>query len=322
MSRYGIVLSEAWPGYYASSPFNTLRTACHDSFEVIETSQHKLAVNENDLHYRINAFEAVVVDDVCAPYLGFYKGPKLMIGGDPHAHTRQQVERLEREYAAVDYVLTGAVFSKKLPQYHYPSEETRRKHVYFPHMVPDVGPVGQAWSEREELPLIPGSTQEEVYPFRHRVRRRPGEVRVTPGVLPKLEYFNWLGRSRAAVTCNSIFEYTVAKYFEIPWMGAVLMAPPISAAEAEIVGFKDRTNVIWLDRPEDIVSATYYVNHNDYAIEIAHNGQQLMESRHSTHARLNYLEELINSIYSTSFKPEDALQIFKDHSHVSKLRTQ
>lgn len=310
-----LVICSAWPKYYAASPYNNLLTAKHPDYVVLSVLPHDVCTEE--FQRTVNACEALVVDDVLAPHMSFYtSGPKFMIGGDPHAHTLQKANQLEVEYASVDYVLTGAVFSKKLPQYHYPREETRAKHLYFPHTVPDENVYGLSWEHRRDRALLSGSNSQQVYPFRWENRYALGVDLIPPMALSRTDFFHLIGTYCAAVTCNSIFEYTVAKYFEIPWMGAILLAPKISDAEAELIGFKDAENVWWCRNRTDITNAVIALGLSPLARGIALNGQDLMRARHTVQARLNYLKAVIGLIKAGGFKPDDALAVFKEKSHV------
>jgi hypothetical protein len=85
-----LVLSSAWPRYYASSPFLNLLKAAHPNFSVIGALPHE--TTDEKFRAKVNACEALIVDDVLSTYMDFYKnGPKLMVGGDPHCHTSSQV---------------------------------------------------------------------------------------------------------------------------------------------------------------------------------------------------------------------------------------
>jgi hypothetical protein len=309
-----LVLSSAWPRYYASSPFRNLLNSSHPDFVVLGRRAEETLTEE--FRATVNACEALVVDDVLAPFMGFYTaGPKLMVGGDPHAHRPDQVERLEREYASVDWVLTGAVYSKKLPQYLYPREETRAKHVYFPHSVPNEKPEAPKWRDRIPSVLLSGSMSKDVYPFRWQCNQLMDCVLLHGNEFQHEAYFEKLGQYQAAVTCNSVLEYTVAKYFEIPWMGCVLMAPPPSAEECELLGLNARTFQALKD-PSEIGTHVVCMRDEQFGegyANMAEAGKQIMERYHTVNKRLDYVKDLVKYMKGTGFKPEDAKGIFFDH---------
>ena len=313
-----LVISSAWPRYYASSPFLNLLRASHPNFSVIGVLPHE--TTDEAFRFKVNQCEALVVDDVLATHMGFYtNGPKLMVGGDPHCHNSAQVERITKEYASIDYVLTGAVFSKKLsPPYLYPSEEARAKHVYFPHMVPDGPPPSYPWEGRHKTALLSGSMDKAVYPFRWncRLKSQAGApiTLLGPNDFHHEAYFEKLGTYRYAVTCSSIFEYMVAKYVEIPWTGSILMAPKVADEEAELMGFEDEKNVYWANDAAGVAYKVEELNKNaELAALISAKGAKLMRDHHTTYQRLDYVERLVRLIKAGGFTPEDAKDCFLKH---------
>jgi hypothetical protein len=157
-----------------------------------------------------------------------------------------------------------------------------------------------------------------VYPFRFecRVKSQNG-AQITllgPNEFQHENYFEKLGTYRAAITCNSIFEYTVAKYFEIPWTGAVLIAPRISNEESELIGFKHNRNVIWVEECHSVERAIEVLNDlADVTETISANGAELMRKSHTAYQRLDYIERLVRLIKAGGFTPEDAKDCFLRH---------
>src|ERR1019366_1381333 len=163
---------------------------------------------------------------------------------------------------------------------------------YFPHSVPDDAPVGLPWADRHPRALLSGSVSQQVYPFRWACQKTHAFNVLPPQGLGRDEYLAYLGTYRYAITCNSIFEYTVAKYFEIPAMGAVLIAPPPSMDEMDLLGLRGGENCVWVknaadvpriiqgmkdDTPQHKDSKHYFIHHEE---QIAANGQDLMHTRH------------------------------------------
>lgn len=313
-----LVLSSAWPRYYASSPFLNLLQGAHPRFSVIGALPHE--TTDERFRFKVNQCEALVVDDVLSTYMDFYTGgPKLMVGGDPHCHNAKQVERITKEYNSVDYVLTGAVFSRKLsPPYLYPDESLRAKHVYFPHMVPDGPPPAYPWEGRHKTALLSGSMDKAVYPFRWECREL-SQKGAPITLLPQNDfqheaYFEKLGTYQSAITCNSNFEYTVAKYFEIPWCGAILLAPPLGTKEeAELIGFVHKENALFPLSPEGAARWAEDINKDPEARAMASAGAKLMRNHHTTYQRLDYIDRLVTLIKAGGFRPEDAKDCFLKH---------
>lgn len=303
-----LAVSSAWDRYYASSPFLNLLRSNHPKFLNLSALPHE--TKNAEYREKINKCEALVCDDVLVQFFDFYKnGPKLMVGGDPHAHRPEQVERLEREYAACDYVLTGAVFSRgKLPQYLYPTDLARAKHVYYPHAVPDKRPDALAWGKRYPTALLSGTLDPAVYPFRAACKDAKGITVLPPNNFQHEGYFETLGKYRAAVTCDSIFGYMVAKYVEIPWMGTALIAPPTMSHEEQfLMGFSNLTNVVWAPDPSRISAMLGLPLGWE---KIAEAGAELVAKHHTITKRLDYIALLVERIRSGSFVPDDAKDCF------------
>lgn len=314
-----LLLSPAWNNYYASSPYRNLLGSWHDRIHIMPTTQAILA---DPVHQEmLQGYEALVVDDVLAQSIGFFKGLKFMVGGDPHAHRHEQVTRLEAEYASVDYVLSTGYFSKKLPQYLWPSDETRKKHIFFPHSVPDFPVEASPWRDRFHNALLSGSISPQVYPFRDKclqIARRNGPSGIAvlnPNLMQHDAYFNHLAGYRMGITCGSVFDTTIAKHFEIPWVGSVLLSPRIPAIEEELLGFIPNETYVVAENA-DLISATIAeINANlEHFSAVADAGMWLTRANHTAHSRLDYISKLIDKIKAGGFKTDDAFTIFKELS--------
>ena len=310
-----LVVSAAWPKYHASSPFLNLLNSSHPDFKVFGVlGEDTLKPEFRDA---VNACEALVVDDVLAKLMGFYtKGPKLMIGGDPHAHKPEQAQRLEEEYASVDYVLTGAVFCKKLsPPYFYPPAPCWDKHVYFPHSVPNARIEVPNWLCRKSAALLSGAVSQEVYPFRKRcwdLARAGYPIELLDhAVLWHDQYFKRVAEYRMAITCPSIFECAMAKYFEFPWLGTLLLAPALSKEECNLLGYEDDVNVVWVDNADRVNQAIAKINdHPQKYADVAAAGAALLAKSHTVNSRLSYVAALVEKIRAGGFMPNDGMDIF------------
>ena len=307
--KAAIIISDAWPQYYASSPFkNFLDIApdSHQDFEIIPMNSKVLTSKE--FQERIKKFDAVVVDEVFVSHIAahcIFSGPLLMIDGDPHRHRPDQVLDIQIKYETADYVLTGANVEKTLPQYFYPCQELRRaKSLYYPHSAPGVKPPKCEWDARHSLILLSGSVDPAVYPFRAGVK---GVVSLGFQHLVHQDYFNFMALHKAAVTCNSIFEYTVAKYFEIPWCGCLLLARTIPQEEADLLGFKCGSNCVLATEPHQLEP---FINNVSWYDHMSAAGHQLIMERHTIYQRLEYLSRLIKKLLAGGFKPGDELPIF------------
>jgi len=309
---FAILISDAWPQYYASSPFKNfldIPPDSHPDFEIIPVNG---AMFSNDEFLaKLRTFRAIVVDDVFAIFVKFLRDyvPILMIDGDAHRHRPDQISELMHKYSSVDFVLTGAHVDVELPQYFYPPKSLRKqKSLYYPHSAPGVTAPSLDWDSRKSKIALSGSMGPEVYPFRAGVSglHSPVIERLYFQENNHYSFFQKLSTYKAAVTCSSIFQYTVAKYFEIPWCGTALIATELYGDEAELLGMVDEENVIFRKSAADLISI--YPPHLG---SLADAGRRLITERHTILHRLEYLSRLIKKILPGGFKAGDELDIFK-----------
>lgn len=308
---FGIIISDAWPQYYSSSPFKNfldIPTKAHPDFEIIPMNSSKLESEE--FRESVKKFSALVVDEVWVSHMSFYtQGPILMIDGDPHRHDQAAAWKLESKYNLATYVLTGAHEEIKHPRYYYPKEEIRKqKFLYFPHFTPGIKCPDFFWEQKTAQAALSGSIS-EVYPFRKKVSdERFRNVYTIPFQSSNhFEYFNKMSLYMAGITCPSIFYYTVAKYFEIPWCGSVLMAPKPAKDEAALLGMIDNVNVLFV---EDLNTLRIWLQDISSLKPIAEKGRELMLNRHTVFHRLEYLSSVIKKILSGNFSIGDEKTIF------------
>ena len=297
----GICLSSAWPQYYAASPYNNIITSTHDRFVHLESLPHNID------HDAVNKCEAIITDEILVDHLRFYtNGPKLLIGGDIHAHDAAGVRRRELDFAGSDYVLSGGIFAPRHPNYKYFDDRYRAQLVYLPNCVPDNKflPKLLDWHDRRCETQLSGSVS-EVYPYR--LNAKPFTTSLP--ALPREQYFAEIAKYKSGLTCNSILTYTVAKYFEIPWVGSLLIAPPIQDVEQELLGFNE-SNTMFTNDPKPIIDRVK-IDRSGFFQEVTLQGASLVRKRHTAWHRLEYISRISDAIIKGNFKPDDALQIFK-----------
>lgn len=313
----GFVISHAWSSYYASSPFKNfldIPAELQVGFRIIH--MHDWMVTDPETIRTILSFDALVVDDVYAPHMGFYKnGPKLLIDGDPHRNKKSEVDLLEAKYRWADYILTSADPKLTVSGRFYPSQDLREnKFTYYPHSAPAIPLKTKPWLERDPRTLLSGSRGKAVYPFRAAVEESNARSVASLHFQSKNHesYFAEIAKYRGAVTCHSIFHYTVAKYFEIPWLGTLLIGQSLSQEEQELLGFKHNENCLLPSTAREAISLANSVTSSPLAFEgIAAEGQNLIMRRHTIHHRIKYILKLIEAIQSGGFKNTYAKEIFK-----------
>lgn len=314
---YGVLVSATWPQYYASSPFLNLLNLKHPRFEVIPMSSDIFTDHKktHEFHSRIAKFDGLVIDDVWINAVidnSIVEVPVLMIDGDPHRHRPDQVPGLENKYRKADYVLTGGVFAKKHPRYFYPTDDLRKeKFVYYPHSAPGGAPPPAPWHNRHGGLLVSGSTDKIVYPYRHAIAAVPYAFTLPFQQFNHEAYFNKVSQYKLAATCQSVLEYTVAKYFEIPWCGTCLVAQPMVCGEADILGFVSEVNCLLIEAWQGNYLFQNDEQYKDYE-RIAKAGHELIMKRHTIDSRGDYLATLLDQIIAGPFQPEDAFGIFQN----------
>ena len=310
-----VVLSKFWRDYYASSPYNNLLNAEHPRFKIFETTPWDIQ-SSTELQEQIKACEAVVVDDVCSPALSYIKtnGPKLCIGGDLHAHDRKGVEIRTREFEDNDYVLTGGMFAPQLKQYHYIEKHWyTNSMIYLPNSVPmnKYAPIEDQvpWWGRTSKAQIAGSMGKEVYPYRAHVANYKQVEKIKPG--NHGDYFRAIAQYKMGITCNSVLDYVVAKYYEIPWVGSLLIAPPFNPVERELLGFAHDKNCYFVSQAHDVPYAIERVLNDESYGNVAKQGRDFVRACHTVTSRLDYIALVVDMIMRGNFKSDDATYLFQ-----------
>lgn len=313
-----LIISRNWDQFYASSPYLNLLRSEHPAFQKFAVLPHELESEE--IRTQINACEAVVCDDVNGHALGFYKnGPKFLVGGDEHSFTREAADNVEKLYSYFDYVLAGTPNATVNPRHFHISKEAKLKQLYFPHSVADAGPDPLAWKDRYRKAVLTGDIHPEVYSFRHKcsqlTQNSPIE-RLIHGKFVHEDYFRYISTYRYGITCNSPgwLNYTVAKYFEIPWMGTCLIAPPIPEWEQELLGFKSIENVVFVSDPEQVPKVIQTLEANDAGKAYGEAGRELILKYHTVSKRLDYIKALIDDInfYGSTMTTEHSYHVFAE----------
>jgi hypothetical protein len=108
-----------------------------------------------------------------------------------------------------------------------------------------------------------------------------------------------IARSRFAYTCGSGLNYPLRKYFEIPALGAVLVAAKCSGFDE--LGFQDGHNAVVCE-PEFLREAAQHLASDlQRAQRIASSGRQLIARQHSVSARSEQLRRTLLAMADRSF---------------------
>lgn len=316
-----VVLSKSWLDYHSSSPYYNWTNLTDERFRVFLTTDDGmlLARRSEDKDFIYRYADAVIFDPACSDMFQDFCGPRLLLMNDLHAFTPDVARHNANLCARADYILSAYLFSEKFSaRYFYPSDEWRRKGIFFPHSAPPrrflppmpsvrngrflmSGSVGYPYACRDEV-LAAGSHLVE-----HRTR---SENHVHES------YFRLLSEYTGAFATPSLLNYTVAKYFEIPFAGTLMLAKrPASRIEEFLLGFAADENYVpilgegktgdGLKNLIDHISS----NEQDY-MQIARRGHELVVSQHTINSRAGYLLRILMRILEGRFTINDQFDLF------------
>ena len=291
------ILNSSWIRYQTGSPcYNFIHDKdvleADGSCEIFVISDAKDYL-EVQKKIEENKPKAIVCEETTYKNFTSFTGIRLLLLNDIHCFCSENegiyagVHSLQ---AALDWStasLTGYMFSLKKPQqYFYPKDPS--KYVYFPHHVSCLPiPINDFDSRAEEL-LVVGALSDLVYPMRTYASTLPFAHRPASPT-SREEFIPTISKYKRAFTCNSWLGYTVAKYFEIPKAGTVLIGTDMDTEyERELLGFKNGDNCVLVKSNEDLL-------HLPEATKgMAERGYELIMARHTTKNRLFQLKTLVD----------------------------
>lgn len=107
-------------------------------------------------------------------------------------------------------------------------------------------------------------------------------------------YANLINRYRTAFTDSSIYAYAVAKYFEIPGTGSLLLADRAVSGPLERIGFMEGVHYLGVSDADLEEKIEYVLDENNHPEldKVRRNGQQLVWQRHKTSDRARSIDEI------------------------------
>lgn len=228
---------------------------------------------------------------------------KWFVADDLHHHGARDMR--EKAFLLCDTLL--ATYAYRVAEY-FPRVAEARRVVWLPHSASPDFALPFNLQARNEL-FLSGAIC-NAYPMRQRVNGLmesgfPGIVRRPhPGYHCGYKYGNDLrvGRAfarlmwehRAAFTDCTRFQYAVAKHFEIPATGALLVADSSIEPPLEELGFVPGFHYLSVsdENLEDRVSYVLREEHHAELDQIRRNGQALVLERHRTSHRARLIDEL------------------------------
>lgn len=220
---------------------------------------------------------------------------------DLHYFTRERKKFLIRE--EVKYVFT--YYRDKFLEW-YPELADRMR--WLPHHANTA--IYKDYGKEKDIDLLmTGAMYEEYYPLRNmmfnRLKTRSNFVYLShPGyrtieqnelnVYVGEKYAQQLNRAKIGLTCHSIYEYPVMKYFEITACNSLLLAP--YTEELADLGLIPGVHFVSINEDNFEEKAAYYLQNEQERKRISLNGMRLVHERHSTKTRAQEFVEQIEDI--------------------------
>lgn len=228
---------------------------------------------------------------------------RWFVSDDLHHHGARDMR--EKAFMLCDTLL--ATYAYRVPEY-FPRVAEARRVIWLPHSAsPDFA---LPFNVRARNELFLSGAICDAYPMRQRLNALmesgfPGIVRQPhPGYHCGYQYGNdcRVGRAfarriwehRAAFTDCTRYQYTLAKHFEIPATGALLVADSAIAEPLAELGFVPGFHYLPVsdDNLEDRVRYVLCAEHHAELDRIRRNGHELVLARHRTSHRARLIDEL------------------------------
>ncbi|MEP6819845.1 MAG: glycosyltransferase [bacterium] len=227
---------------------------------------------------------------------------KFVFADDLHWWDDEMRQRKSVSFALCDGILStyGYAWSRFYPEFC----ETKRV-VWIPHSAsPDFM---LPYNPGPENSILLSGAMSRYYPLRQKMKALQGAYSIAchehPGYFTGYDYENdqnigrgyakTINRYRAAFTDSLIFGYVVAKYFEIPATGALLLAEDAVSGPLRELGFIENRHYVPVSK-ENLEERIQYVldekNHEELD-QIRRNGQELVWDRHKTADRARQIDK-------------------------------
>jgi spore maturation protein CgeB len=103
-----------------------------------------------------------------------------------------------------------------------------------------------------------------------------------------------INRAKIFFTCDSVYHYPVAKYFEVLACKTLLLAP--ASRELTDLGFIPGVNFVSIDESNFEEKAEYYLRHEEERLQIATKGYEMVHARHTTARRAAEFADILETI--------------------------
>jgi hypothetical protein len=232
---------------------------------------------------------------------------KFILADDLHCKTEKMRKKTLVSFGLCDTVLStyGYVWYR-----FYPEFKSVKKVVWVPHSAsPDFL---LPYNHHPENAIFLSGAISRHYPLRRQLESlyEKGSYAIACHVHPGyhcqydykededigLGYARKINRYRAGFTDSLLYEYMVAKYFEIPATGALLFADDAVAGPLQRLGFKKNEHYLPVSK-DNLEARIQYVlgeSNHDELDEIRRRGQALVWEKHKTSDRARQIDEVCN----------------------------
>ncbi|MFD3261329.1 glycosyltransferase [Paenibacillus lentus] len=242
----------------------------------------------------------------CPPVEGVFdlQIPWGMIMHDLHGHVELRKEFLSRRPENI-FTIYRSAFRKRYPEY-------EGNLYWLPHFAEPS--VFRNYQQPKDIDLLlMGAINRRIYPLRYLMKntyiRRPGFVfHKHPGyvnfdsdkqVLVAQRFAMEANRAKIFLTCDSIYKYSLRKYFEVPASYTLLLASPNE--DLRDLGFRSGTHYVAISEHDYEEKVEFYLRpENEHLREqITRQGYEFIHEKHTTAVRAQRLLKIIQSIVKT-----------------------
>jgi hypothetical protein len=314
--KIAVVLCETWLSYYASSPFYRFLFTEHPAFEILTVGPGHRSEAEIMEIIRTGDFLGTLLCDGSAPRFAKLDVPKMILVDDLHKFSRSHTVEYYNAVHADTPCLSTYCLALPIDEFALSiSRIVRTAMIYCPHYTYDL-PCHRPHAERRPV-SIAGTLSTLAYPMRTHLVTQLADLDPRPTrSAGRAAFIDVLGDYRIGVTDDVRFGYAVAKHFEIPMAGSLLIAPePHSEIEKVLLGFNE-SNASLIPR-EKLYDDAYLERlirsaaaDRESTEERARAGQALVRRRHTIEARVRYIRSIFQRMQAGTWSIREQFDLF------------
>lgn len=214
----------------------------------------------------------------------------IMWSGDLQCYNNKEcLENKLKVFERCDVIIsqTNEYFTKMYPQYIDKNEIML--HFFSPHN----NFVSLSFNDNPKMKcLMSGSRNRSVYTFReYIIKSHHKDIDYAPPVFKGPAYANLLHSYFCGIATASIFNYVLAKYFEIPATGSLLLAE--ETEDLKISGLVPYKHYIPITKNDVFIKITECLKNSDAYNDIRKEGMDFVRKNHSVINRVNQFEKIL-----------------------------